>query len=350
MYIEPAQLPHYPPPTDTYLRQAWEFCVAWANGQKHFVLHTSGSTGAPKPITLTRAQMQASAAMTQAALGLKKGQTALVCLNINYIAGTMMLVRGMEIGLNMYIVPPSSNPFEHLPDAIKPDFAAMVPLQLQTALDLQLHARLNVLQTLLIGGAAIGASLLPPLRALAVRVYSTYGMTETVSHVALQPLNGSDASDAFRLLPGIEAATDERGCLRLCGAVSGNQWVQTNDLVQWTDKQHFRLLGRADNTINSGGVKIQLEKVERAVEAIWGRTERFFVWWQPDERLGQQLILLVENLPDFDFESFKKQLAPLLSSYETPKKAYIVEKFAQTPTGKIDKRTTFVSIANQITP
>ncbi|MCU0340288.1 MAG: AMP-binding protein [Spirosomaceae bacterium] len=346
----PSQISKISPPADPYFREAWAFCVAWAEGQESFVLHTSGSTGTPKPICLTRAQMQASAAMTQQAIGLQKGQTALVCLNTAYIAGTMMLVRGMVIGLTMYVVPPSANPFEHLPTEISVDFAAFVPLQLQTALDLSLHARLNALRTIIVGGAPVHRGLLSQIQALSVSVYSTFGMTETVSHVALQRLNGAEASETYQLLPRIEASTDERGCLRVRGPVTAQEWVQTNDLIEWIDSQHFRITGRADNIINSGGVKIQLEKVEEAIGRIWGDWGRFFVWWQPDDTLGQKLVLVVENAPNLDFENVKKQLKTTLSSYEIPKKIYSVEKFAETPTGKIDKHATFVRIVNQINP
>lgn len=341
--ISPKTILQTPAPVDPYFRQAWEFCREWALGKTVFVLHTSGSTGQPKPIQLTRSQMKAGARMTRQALGLEEGNTALVCLNVAYIAGTMMLVRGMEIGMTLYIVPPSSQPFESLPDHLKIDFAAFVPLQVQTLLESEnQRRRLEALKVILVGGAAIGASLLAGIRTLNVPIFSTYGMTETVSHVALQRLNGAEASpESYELLDGIEAETDERNCLRLCGAVTNHEWIQTNDVVVFKDKRHFRIVGRADNIINSGGVKIQLEKVERAFEQAVKGPQRFFAWWTPDERLGQRLVLVIETTEAIDNESLKKDLLPLLSPYEIPKEVFTVEKFSETPTGKVDKRATF---------
>jgi len=339
--IVPQSILQTPAPNDAYFLQAWAFCQSYLDGEKEFVLQTSGSTGQPKPIILTHRQMQASAHMTQQALGLQNGENALVCLNISYIAGTMMLVRGLEIGLTLYVVPPSSDPFSEIPKDIHLDFAAFVPLQLQTLLEHNRHDLLNKLKVIIVGGAAVNIPLLAQIQQLNVPVFSTYGMTETVSHVALRKLNGKDASDSFELLEGIEATTDERSCLRLKSAVTNNEWIQTNDVVEWTDNQHFRLVGRSDNIINSGGVKIQLEKVERVIESIWGSSLRYFVWWQPDERLGQKLILVVEANQTFDNGSLRMNLERLLSPYEIPKEILCYKKFIETPTGKVDKRCTF---------
>jgi O-succinylbenzoic acid--CoA ligase len=166
-------------------------------------------------------------------------------------------------------------------------------------------------------------------------------MTETVSHVALQKLNGLDASELYTLLSGIEAASDERGCLRLCGAVTNRKWVQTNDVVRFEDRTHFQIIGRADNIINSGGVKIQLEKVEQAIEKVKDFPERYFIWWKSDERLGQKLILIVESAQPIDSDTLIHKLQPRLNSYEIPREVYTVKKFAETATGKVDKRRTF---------
>lgn len=339
--IIPDKILQTPAPIDPYFRQAWEFCQSYAAGKEEFLLHTSGSTGEPKPILLTRAQMQASAWVTQKALHLKSGQQALVCLNVAYIAGTMMLVRGMELGLTLSIVPPSSQPFAEVPDDLSIDFTAVVPLQLQTLLETGQHNRLNSLNVIIVGGAPVNNTLLTQIQQLSVPVFSTYGMTETVSHIALRKLNGVDASESYTLLEGVEADTDERDCLRLCGAVTNYQWIQTNDVVIFNDATHFQIIGRADNIINSGGIKIQLEKVERTIEHIWNRSARFFVWWKPDERLGQKLILVIENDRIVDNESFYKELQDLLTPYEIPREVHTVKKFVETATGKVDKRRTF---------
>ena len=335
------------PPASAYFRQAWDFCRNWRTGTAIFTRHTSGSTGAPKPIFLTRSQLQASAKITQQALDLQRGEVALVCLNVGYIAGTMMLVRGLEIGLMMYVVAPTANPLVDIPEDVAIDFAAFVPLQLQTMLENGAATRLDTFKKIIVGGAAVGDLLLQQIEELQVPVFSTYGMTETVSHVALRRLNGSDKSDCYRLLPNVETATDPRGCLRLRGPVTNDEWVQTNDLVQFIDNQNFKLLGRADNVINSGGVKIQLEKVERVLEMVLGPNLCFFAWYQPDETLGQKLVLVVQKLDnDCAIADLKTALQPQLTPYEIPKLIYYVEKFIETPTGKIDKRATFEAAKN----
>lgn len=343
MYYEiiPNKILQTPAPSDPYFRQAWEFCWSYAMGKEEFLLHTSGSTGNPKPILLTRAQMQASAWITQKALHLQSGQRALICLNVAYIAGTMMLVRGMELGLTMYLVAPSSQPFGEIPEGLPIDFMAVVPLQLQTMLETKQHSRLNTLEVIIVGGAPVNSTLLTQIQQLSVPIFSTYGMTETVSHIALRKLNGTEASESYTLLDSIEADTDDRNCLRLRGAVTNYEWIQTNDVVVFTDTTHFQIIGRADNIINSGGIKIQLEKVERAIEQIWNRSERFFVWWKWDERLSQKLILVAENAQIADKESFNKELQTRLNPYEIPKEIHSVKKFVETATGKVDKRRTF---------
>jgi o-succinylbenzoate---CoA ligase len=320
------------------------FCKAWQSGQTEFVRHTSGSTGEPKPLTLTRQQMQASATMTQQALGLQAGYNLLICLNINYIAGTMMLVRGLEVGMTMVVVEPSANPIADVPTDLQIDFAAFVPLQLQAMIDGSEADRLNNMKVVIVGGAPVSDLLNDKIQALTVHIYSTYGMTETVSHVALRLLNGPNRSAFYSLLDGILAETDERDCLKICGQVSNNQWVQTNDVIEWQSERVFEIVGRADNIINSGGIKIQLEKVEAAIEKTWNSAERFYCWWQPDERLGQALVLVIEShQPVFDLPT---DLTNHLTKYEIPKTIYTIAQFIETPTGKIDKKNTFETIKN----
>ncbi len=340
--INPGQLDLIPEPDNQYFGQALDFCKAWQNGQTEFVRHTSGSTGEPKPIKLTRSQMQASAAMTQQALGLNTDYVSFICLNINYIAGTMMLVRALEAEMTMYVVEPSSNPFADCPVNIQVDFAAFVPLQIQTMIESGLENRLNEMAVIIVGGAAISKTLNTKIQNLQVPVYSTYGMTETVSHVALRLLNGPNNSDYYSLLDGISASTDERNCLKIHGQVSNNQWVQTNDVIEWQSEKVFKIIGRADNIINSGGIKIQLEKIETAIEKVWNRAERYYCWWQPDERLGQALVLVIESQQlNFDLPT---GLETHLTKYEIPKNIYTTPTFTETATSKIDKKKTFENL------
>jgi O-succinylbenzoic acid--CoA ligase len=355
-------------------RAALDFCQRWLAGQEEFVVHTSGSTGAPKPIVLRRAQMEASARATGAALGLAAGMAALVCLPVRYIAGQMMLARGLTLGLAMTLVEPASDPLAGLPASARFDFTAVVPLQLQTLLDgpAGYAQRLNRVQAILVGGAPLSAALEQRAQSVTAPLYHTYGMTETATHIALRRINGPDASPWFHPLPGVAIDIDPRGCLRINGPMTLGHWLQTNDLVALSSPPHppptalrppfaadrspftdhrspitvhpsFRWLGRWDNVINSGGVKVQVERVEAAVEQAWlalGLAERrSFVAGLPDERLGQMVALVIEGealLPAQE-TALRAALAHLLPVYEAPRQVVYTPHFAETATGKIDR-------------
>ncbi|MCE6990041.1 AMP-binding protein [Dyadobacter sp. CY323] len=330
-------------PGHAYFGRAYDFIKAWNDGQEAFVLQTSGSTGLPKPITVTRKQLTASARMTGRALNLNAGTRALVCLNISYIAGLMMLVRGMELGWELTIIEPAANPIlnEELADF---DFVALVPMQLAEILDNPLTtSKIEKLGKVLLGGAAVSISLQKRIEHLEVPVFQSYGMTETVSHIALKQLNGPHASAGYTFLPDIEYGTDERGCLFISGVVTNHALIQTNDIVAISGNQ-FEWIGRADNIINSGGVKIFLDQVDIRIAEVFydlGVPNAFFSWHQTDEKWGQKLILVIEGeVSAFTQEQLTNEIRKQLSAYETPKGIYFVERFSKTPTDKVDKRLT----------
>ena len=327
-----------PNPNSEYEQKVFDFCRKWLSGQQEFVLKTSGSTGEPKPIILTRFQMKASAKLTGKTFGLQPNDKALVCLNVEYIAGIMMLVRGMVLDLELIIVEPSSNPLENLEDE-RFDFAAFVPLQLQKILENQNQIKiLNKMKAIIVGGAAVNEVLEETIQQLIVPVYSTYGMTETVSHIAIRRLNGINKSNNFTVLEGVKIGIDERNCLNIVADASNNELVQTNDIVEVINENEFRLMGRFDNIINSGGVKIQLEKVEKTFEK-YITDKRFFAFGINDLTLGQKLILVVET-EDLDSENVLAKASESLSKYEIPKQIFTIKNFSETPTGKIDKKAT----------
>ncbi len=339
------------------VRAALDFCRRWLIGQGEFVVHTSGSTGAPKPISLRREQMAASARATGEALGLRAGMRALVCLPVRYIAGQMMLARGLELGLPMTLVEPAGDPLAGLPADAPFDFTAVVPLQLQTLLDgpVSFQDRLGRMQAILVGGAPVSVRLEQRIQAISAPVYHTYGMTETATHIALRRLNGPDASSWFHPLPGVEIDTDNRGCLRIKGPMTLDHWLQTNDLVELPpatcrlQPATFRWLGRWDNVINSGGVKVQVEAVEAAVERAWlalGLAERrFFVAGTPDERLGEAVTLVIEGepLPASLHAVLAAVLAQALPAYEAPRHVRYISRMVETATGKVDRRASLAS-------
>lgn len=331
-----------------YFQATLSFCRQWLRGSSSFTMHTSGSTGVPKSITITRSQMEASASMTIQALQLDTSDTALVCLNTAYIAGKMMLVRGFEAGMDLVIVQPSSLPFTQIPKNMAIRFAAMAPLQLQATLesdDADQIARFNQLKALLIGGAPVSYPLQQAIRQhITAPVYSTYGMTETVSHIAFKKLNGA-SQEEYTVLGDINVGIDERGCLTIQGAVSNYEKLITNDLVNLINDHCFIWLGRANHVINSGGFKIFPEKIESIVEQVLNKqaiSARFFIGALPDERLGEKAVLVLEGTPlqSSVEEKLHSSLSQQLHPYELPKEIYYVQEFATTATGKIQRKQT----------
>lgn len=338
-----------------YFQETLSFCRQWLSGVSSFTLHTSGSTGTPKAITVSRSQMEASAHMTIKALQLKASDTALVCLNTAYIAGKMMLVRGFEAGMNLYLVQPSSLPFAQVPASMAIRFTAMVPLQVQTTLasgDTAQIARFNSLKALLVGGAAVSYPLQQSIsQQIKAPVYSTYGMTETVSHIALKRLNEPVQSE-YTVLDGIHISTDDRGCLTIQGTVTNGQKLITNDVVQLKDAGHFTWIGRADHVINSGGIKVFPEKVESDIAPILHEaaiTTRFFIAGIPDTYLGERVVLALEShplQPQIE-QKLRVSLRQQLRPYESPKDIYYIPAFVTTATGKIQRQQTLRKIHGQ---
>jgi o-succinylbenzoate---CoA ligase len=323
--------------------ETFSFIRDWLQGAGLFKLQTSGSTGVPKEITLTRDQLQKSAQRTIQALDLNQNDTAFICLDTKYIAGKMMLVRAMQGNLKIYAVEPASNPLLKLSIHTAISFAAFVPLQLQEMLK---HAdgvqKLNQLKSIIIGGAAVSASLHQELRKLSVPVFASYGMTETVSHIALQRLNGEHPSDHFSVLPGIEIATDDRGCL-VIQMPEFQEEIVTNDLVELVSPGNFKWLGRFDHVINSGGFKISPEKIEKQIDHIFEQRKvnrSFFVYGIPDSRLGQKLTLLIEGFPISGGKKILSQLQQQLHPYEVPRQIFHIREFIRTETGKINRAKT----------
>jgi O-succinylbenzoic acid--CoA ligase len=337
-------------------RRILQFGRDWQAGCETFTLHTSGSTGEPKPITITRDQMATSARLTVGALGLQPGSRALVCLGIDYIAGMMMLVRGLECGLHLTIVEPVSRPLSAFSLSDRFDFTAMVPLQLQETLNGAPHEFdiFDAMQGVLIGGGPVSQALEAQLQRVSAPVYHTYGMTETVSHIALRRLNGPERSDRFVPFDGVDLQLDERGCLAITSVLTRGETLGTNDLVDLYPDGTFVWLGRLDNVMNSGGVKVQTEKVETALESCLLRgwqgayaDRRFFVGPLADERLGQVVVAVIEGtawLPEIEIE-LRAQLQALLTRYEVPRQFFFVPKLIETRTGKIDRRANLLRIA-----
>ena len=334
-------------PINGYEAKVLECCRNWLLGQQDFVVHTSGSTGIPKSITLTRQQLEASARRTIRALGLQPGDRALVCLNVEAVSGLMMLVRGFVASLELIVVEPIANPLAFSKTEQPYDFISLVPYQLTTILQ-ETPAKKMILdfaKAILLGGAPVSAALEADLQALKAPVYLSYGMTETASHIALRRLNGAHPESLFTAFPGIALSQDERGCLTIRGDVTQNQTIITNDLVNLRDGASFEWLGRADNTVNTGGVKVQLEKVEVVLARallLQHLDCRSFAAALPDPKLGSRIVAVLEG-PPLDSQAaqaLQQELSHSLSKYEQPKALCYASRFAATPSGKIDKKAT----------
>ncbi|WP_347158630.1 AMP-binding protein [Pontibacter chitinilyticus] len=334
-------------PINGYESKTLEFCRNWLNGVQEFPVQTSGSTGIPKSISLTREQLEASARRTIGLLHLQAGDQVLVCLNTEYIAGMMMLVRSFVADMQLNIQEPSGNPLAQLPDNVAVDFASFVPLQLQNMLHETPDAlhRLSRMKGILVGGAPVSPGLQQALQQVQAPVYLTYGMTETASHVAVRRLNGPEATDEYQVFEGIEIGTDSRNCLTIKGDITKQELLTTNDVVELLSPDRFRWIGRADNTINSGGVKVQVEKVELAVATAlldWEHAPRFFIAPQPDQRLGQRVVLVLEGAPldKKKAAALLQRIAENLPKYEQPQALYFSPAFAETATGKLLRQQT----------
>jgi O-succinylbenzoic acid--CoA ligase len=334
-------------PQTPFEETTFSFILDWLSGAERFTLFTSGSTGTPKEITLTRNQLEQSARRTLNALDLKPNQTALVCLDTKYIAGKMMLVRALEGNLKIIATEPASNPLKNLSLSVQIDFTALVPLQLQEIIKDRISAeRLNTIQKIIIGGAQVTSALEHEIQNLKGEAFATYGMTETVSHIALQQLNGKSKSPYFKVLDGISVSQDERDCL-VIEMPEFSEKIITNDLVELIDNNQFKWKGRWDNIINSGGYKISPEKVEREIERNL-KQRSFFISGIPDNRLGQKLILVIEGakLTREEENQFLTQLKSTLHPYEIPREIFFVDHFILTDTGKINRNTTLKLIAS----
>ncbi|WP_318308241.1 AMP-binding protein [Flagellimonas crocea] len=311
------------------------FLLDWTSDTSTVKVQTSGSTGNPKTIVLKKEHMVNSALATGAYFGLQPKQNALLCLPCTGIAGKMMLVRAMVLGLHLDYTEPSSNPMSSNNQVY--DFVAMVPLQVQNSLD-----ALNRIKQLIVGGAPIDASLQNKLVKAPVEAYETYGMTETITHIAVKKLD-KQGSNYFETLPHVKLSIDERNCLIIDAPKIATDKVVTNDVVELVGDTQFKWLGRYDSIINSGGIKLMPEKIEEKLSPLINT--RFFVAGLPDETLGQKLVLVVEseatNLKEL-LQNIKKVRG--ISKYEVPKQIYFVKPFIETSTKKIDRQKTLERI------
>ena len=318
----------------------------WQAGQEEFVLRTSGSTGAPQAMTFSRKQLKRSARQTSVAFGIEAGDSALLCLPLRYVAGFMMVIRALHLGLHLYVEPARRLVAQQA--SPKVDLAALLPMQLESSWDAagRWPPALAAAKAVLLGGAPVPEALALRLRDEApVPVYHTYGMTETLTHVAVRRLDGRHQTEVFSALSGVRFSTDARNCLVVNNPVTEAP-VVTNDQVRLLDDQRFRYLGRIDNVVNSGGLKLQLEEVEAQCGSVlrasgWLQPgQPFFAFAVPDAELGQRLELAIELRAEVragHAEAIRETLRQRMPRHHAPRAVHLLTNFQYTETSKIDR-------------
>lgn len=305
-----------------------EFLAEWHNDSPFVRVKTSGSTGAPKPMMVEKRRMLNSARITCDFLGLREGDTALLCMSLDYIAGKMMVVRSIERNLKLLSVPPSGHPLATVNASSPLDFAAMVPMQVYNTLQVpEERARLMQVRHLIIGGGAIDEAMEAELRTFPHAVWSTYGMTETLSHIALRRLNGPAASEWYTPFPSVSISQTPDGCLVIDAPEVCPELLVTNDIVEIASSR-FRILGRKDNVICSGGIKIQIEEVERQLRPHLHAP--YLLSKRQDGKFGEIAVLLTEG----SVEEARLICERVLPKYHQPKAYLHVARIPLTETGK----------------
>lgn len=308
------------------------FLEKWFDASPVIIVHTSGSTGTPKELVVRKDRMMQSARLTCEFLNLQAGDTALLCMNLRYIGAMMVVVRSLVAGLNLIVRPASGHPLSDIEEPLR--FAAMVPLQVYNTLRVpEEKARLEQTDILIIGGGAVDDSLEAEMSTLPTAVYSTYGMTETLSHIALRRLNGDTASKHYYPFPSVELSLSAESTLVVKAPLICGEVLQTNDIACLYPDGSFTIAGRKDNVINSGGIKIQAEEMEKRLRPFI--PVPFVVTSVPDPRLGQALTLLIAG--QVDVRELESKLQTVLDAYHRPRHIFMTESIPQTENGKTDR-------------
>lgn len=298
-----------------------EFLLDWFDAKNYISLQTSGTTGTPKTIRISKQAMVDSALATGSFFELNPGDRALCCLPTKYIAGKMMLVRSIILGLNLDLVPASSHPL--LNTLATYDFVAMVPLQVENSIE-----EMKKVKKLIVGGAKMSKSLENKLLKIKTESYETYGMTETITHIAAKKVG----EKAFSILPNVKISQNNKNCLVVEALKIAKEAIVTNDLVEIINENQFVFLGRIDNVVNSGGVKLIPEQIEEKLSSKIH--SRFFVGGVADAVLGEKLVLVIEG----EQKKMGKAIFNDLDKYEKPKEVFYIPIFTETQNGKIKRK------------
>jgi O-succinylbenzoic acid--CoA ligase len=327
------------------IKDALSFISDWLGGRESFDQKTSGSTGSPKNIQISRSLMETSARQTLNYLGLKRGGTAMLCISTKYIGGKMVLVRALVNKMNIILSEPSSNPMDNYDiKGQEISLCSMVPLQVQTVLKKEGQGAFQNISTILIGGATIRTLLEKDLSEIqSTRFFHTYGMTETVSHIALREI-GKAPVNTYTVLPGNAIQLSPDQTLEVNGPVTDNRWITTNDIIEQISDSQFLYLGRLDNVINSGGIKVNPERLESKLsETLQSLGYNEFIRSSAqDSSLGEIIILLIEGEATSSEKTILKSIADYagLEQHTKPRRVYFIPSFVRTENGKIRRKET----------
>ena len=310
---------------DNHFTKVVYFLKEWFSNSTEIIVKTSGSTGKPKHISIPKQSFVESARTTCKFLNLNKNTEALLCIPVNYIGGKMMVIRALTQGYNLWIEEPNSSPLKEFGSPV--DFLAITPMQAQQTL-IDSPKKLEQINQVIIGGGAVSQNFITQIKGFKNNIFSTYGMTETVSHIALKRLNGNDQLNYFEVLPSYSISLNEDNCLVIyCPSLFPNKLI-TNDIAELTDKG-FKWLGRKDNIINSGGIKFSPETIENKIKKIYPNL-LFYITSKKDETLGEKVVLVTEKKIDIDLNDIG------LKRYEIPKEI-VIQPIFTTETGKIKR-------------
>lgn len=318
-----------------------EFIAQWQSSDKCITVHTSGSTGKPKPMSVAKDKMLASAKITCDFLRLHPGDKALLCMPLDYIAGKMMVVRSIERDLELMDVTPSNHPLATVADVMF-DLIAMVPSQVYCSLQVeQERGCLMRARNIIIGGGSISAELEEQLRSFPNAVWSTYGMTETLSHIALRRLNGMTASSWYRAFDSVRVSLADDGCLCIDAPLVCKAPLKTNDIAELhpeSPNNTFRIIGRKDNVICSGGVKLQIEEIEEKLKPHLH--QHFAITKRKDAKFGEIVVMVVERDEDstYDLSDIVNICQSVLPKYCQPKDYVVLDEIPMTETGKVRRK------------
>lgn len=307
------------------------FLAEWLSDGEFVEARTSGSTGSPKAIRLPKKDMRVSARATNLFFGIDKDSLLVCPLSADYIAGKMMIVRAVEAGCRLIMLEPSNHIAAEVAKSVadngKIDLLPLVPSQCESLISVVDTA---AIRNVIVGGAPVSSKMERALSNLDCSVWATYGMTETCSHVAVRPMG----RDIYEAMPGVTFSTDNDGKLTIEAPRYSFAELQTNDIVELVDNRHFRWIGRADNVINSGGIKIFPEQLESLLAP--DIPYPFYFKGEPDDKWGTRLIM-VAQCPESEADRLRDICRLRLQPYQVPKEIRCVSELPKTSNGKIKR-------------